>query len=94
MTKFLYFLLDREIILAYNKLCKKYCHERVVSMERINKNIAKYRKKAKLTQEQLAKAMKVERTTVSAWELGKANPPVSRLKLLAKKLNCTVLDLI
>ena len=54
-------------------------------MERINKNIAKYRKKAKLTQEQLAKMMKVERTTVSAWELGKANPPVSRLKLLAKK---------
>ena len=63
-------------------------------MERINKNIAKYRKKAKLSQADLAKQMKVSRCTVSAWELGRANPPISRIKLLAKKLNCTVLDLI
>lgn len=63
-------------------------------MGRINKNIARYRKKAKMSQEDLAKQMKVTRGTISAWELGRANPPVSRLKLLAKKLNCTVLDLI
>ena len=68
--------------------------ERVVKMERINKNIAKFRKRAKMSQEDLAKQMKVSRCTVSAWELGRANPPVSRLKLLAKKLNVTVLDLI
>lgn len=63
-------------------------------MERINRNIAKFRKKAKMSQDDLAKRMKVSRCTVSAWEVGRANPPVSRLKLLAKNLNCTILDLI
>ena len=47
-----------------------------------------------MSQEDLAKQMKVSRCTISAWEVGRANPPAKRLKLLAKKLNVTVLDLI
>ncbi len=60
---------------------------------RINK-ILKLRKKAKLTQEALAKRIKVNRCVISAWENGKANPRSDKLKPLASALGCQITDLL
>ena len=58
----------------------------------IGKKILRLRKKAKLTQEQLAKKIGVNRCVVTAWEIGKANPRVDTLKALSKALNCSIND--
>lgn len=56
--------------------------------------IAKYRMGQKLTQEQLAQNLGVDRTTVSKWEVGVACPRVDKLLQLSKILNCTVDELL
>ena len=58
----------------------------------IGKKILRLRKKAGLTQEALARKIGVGRCLVTAWELGKANPRVEKLKSLAKALNCNIND--
>ena len=60
---------------------------------KVNK-ILKFRKKAKLTQDALAKKLKVNRCVVSAWENGKANPRSDKIKPLATALGCQVTDLL
>ena len=45
--------------------------------------IAYYRKKAKLTQMELAEKLDVDRTTVSKWESGKANPKTKMMPAIA-----------
>lgn len=60
---------------------------------KINK-ILKFRKKAKMTQEELAKKVKVNRSVVSAWENGKATPRSDKIKPLASALSCQISDLL
>ena len=57
-------------------------------------SIRELRMKAKLTQEQLAKKMNVDQSTVSLWERGKTFPTRKLHKKLAKVLGCTVDDLV
>ncbi len=61
--------------------------------------IQKYRKKAKLTQQELADRVGVELVTVKKWESEgapdtKRTPRVEKLKEIAKVLGCTVNDLL
>ena len=52
----------------------------------LGKNIAKARKNANLTQEQLAEKLQVARQTVSKWEAGATMPTVPGLVKLAEAL--------
>ena len=63
-------------------------------MQALNKRIARLRKKAKLSQTQLAKVVGVSRCAVSAWEVGRATPKARWLKPLAKALSCQITDLV
>ena len=56
-------------------------------------NIKSLRVSKNLTQEELAKALGVVRTTVAMWELGKAMPPSNKLPDIAKVLECSVDEL-
>ena len=57
--------------------------------------IAELRKKAGLTQRQLAEKTKVTVTTISNWETGVSKPLFnpSRMLILCKTLNCTLEEL-
>lgn len=48
---------------------------------------------AGLTQEQLAKKMRIDQSAVSLWESGKTKPMKKLHKKLAKVLGCSVEDL-
>ena len=56
-------------------------------------NIKNLRLAAGLTQEQLAKKMKVDQSAVSRWEAGEYAPQKKCHKKLAKVLGCTVEEL-
>lgn len=47
-----------------------------------------------LTQLEFAQIIGVKRTTLSNWELNRANPSVSILKKIAQYFNCSIEDLI
>ncbi|NLK71697.1 MAG: helix-turn-helix transcriptional regulator [Clostridiales bacterium] len=47
-----------------------------------------------LTQEELASALGISRTTVSMWEVGSALPRADRLPDIANLLGCTIDELI
>lgn len=49
--------------------------------------ILKYRRKAGLTQEQLAAKLHVNRRTVACWETGKSNPKFSTIKEISYVLD-------
>lgn len=57
-------------------------------------NILKFRKRAGLTQRQLADMVEVDQAAVSNWELGKSEPHRKTLPKIAKALGCTEEDLI
>ena len=57
-------------------------------------NIRKIRVKSNLTQEQMAKNIGVERSTVAKWETGVSLPRSELLPKLADVLNCTVDELL
>lgn len=59
-----------------------------------NVKIKQLRKNKKLSQEQLANILSVERSTVAKWETGKALPRTDKLTEIAKALDCTVADLL
>ncbi len=61
--------------------------------EQLGKNIQKYRKLNKITQEQLAEQIDVEINSISALERGINFPATSTLEKLAKTLNVTLADL-
>lgn len=61
---------------------------------KIGKRIKKIRMKRGLTQDALAKKLKVTRAVVSAWETGKAVPRCDKLKPLTKVLQCNITDLL
>lgn len=46
-----------------------------------------------LTQDDLAKALNVARTTVAMWESEEVNPTADKLPAIAKYLNCTIDEL-
>lgn len=55
--------------------------------------IASRRKRAGLSQCELANMLGVDQTAVHNWERGKAMPNAKRLPAIAKILNCSVDDL-
>lgn len=57
-------------------------------------NLTPIRKKADITQEQLAKKLKIDRSTVAKWETGESMPRADKLPRLAKILGCTVDELL
>ena len=57
-------------------------------------NFKKLRSQAKLTQEELAGLLKVERSTVAMWEIGRALPRADKLPSLAKILNCSIDEIL
>lgn len=57
-------------------------------------NIKNIRKKAGLTQTELAEALNVGQSAVAAWETGQALPQADKLVKIAKVLHCTVDDLL
>jgi transcriptional regulator with XRE-family HTH domain len=61
---------------------------------RLGQNIACYRRRAKLTQEQLAEAIQVETLTVSRYERGTALPSLVTLETLSVLLRISVTDLL
>ena len=60
----------------------------------IGANIRRYRKQAKLTQEELAKLVGVGRTSVTQWENGEQTPLMGNVQKLAGALKVSTLDLI
>lgn len=50
----------------------------------VGEKIRTLRKNEKLSQEELAEALKVDRTNVSMWETGKAKPQASSISALAR----------
>ena len=52
------------------------------------------RKKANLTQAQIAEALNIGQSTVSMWESGENLPRADKLPQLARLLGCTVDDLL
>jgi len=56
-------------------------------------NLKERRASVGLTQDAVADALNIQRTTVSMWESGKSNPTADRLPALAKLYNCTIDDL-
>lgn len=56
--------------------------------------IRKLRREKDITQEELAKAVGVERSTVAKWETGRSKPKADGLLKLSVALNCTVDELL
>ena len=65
-----------------------------MAVTKMGKKIVRYRNRMGLTQDTLAKKLKVTRAVVSAWETGKAVPRCDKLKPLARVLQCGVADLL
>ena len=63
-------------------------------LKQIGVNVQLYRRKANISQEILANEIGVDRTYISAIELGIKSPSLYCLYLLAKKLNISMKDLI
>jgi DNA-binding XRE family transcriptional regulator len=60
----------------------------------VKMSIKEKRQAKHLTQEELAKIMGVDRSTVTKWENGQANPKIAMLPTLAIQLGCTVDELL
>lgn len=65
-----------------------------MNQELMGKFISQERKNKKLTQEQLAEKLKVDRTVVSRWERGVSAPDIDYIKKLSNIFNLTVEELI
>ena len=63
-------------------------------MKTIGENIAYFRKKNKLTQEDLAEKLSVTSQAVSKWECDSSYPDITSMQALAKSLGVTVDELI
>ena len=61
---------------------------------KLNEKIYYYRKRAKLSQEELAARVGVSRQAVSKWELGDATPELDKLAALAKAFGVTADELL
>lgn len=56
--------------------------------------LLEYRKKAGMTQAQLAQKLDVTQECITMWETGKRKPDIVTLKKLAKILGCTADELL
>ncbi len=63
-------------------------------MNVIGKNLKKYREKAGLSQQELAKHMAVTRQTISNWERGVSQPDLDSIFLLANEFQVDVTEII
>jgi transcriptional regulator with XRE-family HTH domain len=61
---------------------------------RLGRNLSHYRKRARLTQEQLAEAIQVEVATVSRYETGATLPSLVTLEAVAALLRVSIADLL
>jgi transcriptional regulator with XRE-family HTH domain len=61
---------------------------------RLGRSLSHYRKRAKLTQEQLAEAIRVEVATVSRYETGATLPSLVTLEAMATLLRVSIADLL
>lgn len=61
---------------------------------KLNEKILYFRKRAKLSQEELAEQVGVSRQAVSKWELGDATPEVEKLLALARAFGVTTDELL
>ena len=61
---------------------------------KLHEKIAWYRRRAKLSQEELAARVGVSRQAVSKWELGESTPEVSKLLALARAFGVTTDQLL
>ena len=59
----------------------------------LGNKIVELRKKAKLSQEQLAEKIEVTRQTISNWELGETNPDIVQAKRIAEVFNISLDEL-
>lgn len=59
----------------------------------LGENIRRFRKKTKMTQEELADKIGVSFQAVSKWENAQSAPDISLLPLLAEVFNCRIDDL-
>lgn len=50
----------------------------------LDKNLKKLRKQYKLSQEELAKELKISRQAISRWEVGKTEPDIKMIQKIAK----------
>ena len=57
------------------------------------KGLARCRKAAKMSQNELAVLLGVGQSAVAAWETGVAYPTADKLPIIAKALGCTIDDL-
>lgn len=60
----------------------------------VGKNIRKFRKLNKLTQEELANKMGVSDKTISSWEIDRTEPDIGTVQKLAHYFGCEVSDLV
>jgi transcriptional regulator with XRE-family HTH domain len=65
-----------------------------VLARRLGQNLAHHRRHARLTQEQVAEAIRVEVATISRYETGAALPSLVTLEDLARLLHVTIADLL
>lgn len=56
-------------------------------------HLAQLRKKANLTQEDVAVALNTDRSAVAKWETGKAYPQINRLPQLSALYGCSIDEL-
>lgn len=56
-------------------------------------SMKEWRLKAKMTQEEVAQKLNIQRTTVSMWETGESNPRADKLPQLAALYGCTIDEL-
>jgi transcriptional regulator with XRE-family HTH domain len=61
---------------------------------RLGRNIAAFRQRAGLNQEQLAERIEVEISTLSRYETGATLPSLVTLENLAKAMHCTMAELL
>ena len=60
----------------------------------LDKNLKKLRKQYKLSQEELAKELKISRQAISRWEVGKTEPDIKMIQKIAKFYNVSIEELL
>ena len=65
-----------------------------MNYDNIGKFIKEKRKNANLTQKELASRVGVTDKAISKWETGRGIPDISILDILAKELNCSIIEIL
>lgn len=84
-------VLVNQKVLCYNRA--NFNQESVLAME-LHEKLQDLRKRAGLTQEELAEQLYVSRTAISKWESGRGYPNIDSLKALAKYFRITIDELL